>query len=41
MFGVQWSERSSQKSSHPMRDLARAAQLVRDLPLDSANSALA
>src|SRR5688572_28246724 len=41
MFGLQWSERSRQKSSHPMTDPAAAAQLVRDLPFANPNSALA
>jgi len=41
MFGVQWGQRSGRKSSHPMGDMTQATQLVRDLPLENANSALA
>jgi hypothetical protein len=39
MFGLR--DRFIRKSSHPMADAAAAAQLIRDLPLDNPNSALA
>ena len=41
MFGLQWGERFSRKSTHPMADAAAAAQLIRDLPVDNPGTALA
>ncbi|HYH40527.1 MAG TPA: hypothetical protein VD867_00970 [Burkholderiales bacterium] len=40
MFGLQWGERFSRKSTHPMADAAGAAQLIRDLPVDNAAAAI-
>jgi len=41
MFGLQWSNRVTKNSSHPMADMAEAAQLIHELPRGSPAKAVA
>jgi len=41
MFGLQWNERLTRKSRHPMADASHAARLIRVLPRDNPTNAVA